>query len=621
VLCTTMSSSMVSSFHDDESFFGLALSTNRRLLNDTSTTYFQYEALIAGIAIWFFRSTWTVSKQEPTALKWFFSFVLAFLAFSQKSYELIAAVELFSYAVPWLLHVNLSSSSWASWSSQQQQQQQSNSNNNNQKTQREETMIRLFLIALSGLACVGISSFVASGILVRMVVAITHPAVTRTLYALVPIAEISAAYTIMSHFQSPDTLRHHVCHLLFVTFHIQFAIGHLGIEFLTKEQHRRNQLVRMDTTGSNGTHDNRDDDDNNNNNNNSRKKKAQQFQRGAAPFIFFTAVPYMIQIILYGNINKFAYSCLEHDMHRAIRLHQLFAKDNHMLAVALNTESPTSPGAYATSMDAVVSTTYEMFNRKLFSLPKVILLPTVIMKTPMVMAQILPIIFVSDYLKGVIINHMTTRVESLRKQVRHLDDIRTKIESFDLKNAELLQRSGDVRSRHFTLERWQRLTVQIHSKQSVLELIERTKGFFSWIQRNFVFSVLVDCALANLIAVFKIVSAEIFVFSRAIEDAVDMVLMKSRSEAELARMMTEIEKLQQLAHLWDAAQKSSSTNLLHCVLAKDERDGITLRHVHYSRGSAVVHAEHVEMEPGIYALTGANGSGKLVQDSTANDSF
>lgn len=73
----------------------------------------------------------------------------------------------------------------------------------------------------------------------------------------------------------------------------------------------------------------------------SMKEKAARFQRGAAPFILFTAVPYMIQIIFFGNINKFASSCLEHDMHRQIRLNELFDQDNHLQALAV--ESATSP--------------------------------------------------------------------------------------------------------------------------------------------------------------------------------------------------------------------------------------------------------------------------------------
>jgi len=249
--------------------------------------------------------------------------------------------------------------------------------------------------------------------------------------------------------------------------------------------------------------------------------------------------------------------------------------------------------AYANSMDVVVETAYDMFNRKFFSLPKVLLLPSVISKTPQMVVQIFPFIFFSDFLKGRAITYMTTRIETLQKEVKELSSMRSKIEAFDIKNAELLQRSGK-RATQFTHNRWEGLSVQIQAKAVVSDLISRTKGFFAWIQRNFVFAVLVDCALANLIAAGKITSGHVFVFSRAIEDAVDMVLMKSRSEAELARMETEIEKLAELADIWE---HSNSRSLIHCKLGEQEEYGITLRHVHYSRGTASVHAEHVQIEP------------------------
>jgi energy-coupling factor transporter ATP-binding protein EcfA2 len=153
-------------------------------------------------------------------------------------------------------------------------------------------------------------------------------------------------------------------------------------------------------------------------------------------------------------------------------------------------------------------------------------------------------------------------------------------------------------------------------KTVVKDLTTRTKDFFSWIQRNFVFSVLVDCSLAHLIAVGKIVSSDIFVFSRAIEDAVDMALMKSRSEAELARMMTQINNMNELAQVWEDAKER---NLLPCNLAppsvaehavESHASMIVLRNLLYSRGTAIVRVDHLELEAGIYALTGANGSGK-----------
>jgi energy-coupling factor transporter ATP-binding protein EcfA2 len=168
---------------------------------------------------------------------------------------------------------------------------------------------------------------------------------------------------------------------------------------------------------------------------------------------------------------------------------------------------------------------------------------------------------------------------------------------------------------HFTKRRWEELTVQIQTKEIVKDLVNRTKQFFAWIERNFVFSVLVDCALAQLIAVGRIATTEIFVFSRAIEDAVDMALMRSRSEAELARMVTQVNNLKELSTVWE---KAKSRNLLNCNVAppavtKDSvgaKSLIVVRHLHYSRGTATVRADHLELKAGTYALTGPNGSGK-----------
>lgn len=237
-------------------------------------------------------------------------------------------------------------------------------------------------------------------------------------------------------------------------------------------------------------------------------------------------------------------------------------------------------------MDTVVNTVYDLVNRKLFSVPKLMLLPGIMMRQPMLVAQISPFIFGSDYIKGRLISYMTTTSERLSMEAKEIRAVRNKVEAFDMKNAELLQRSG-MGATQFTQRKWEELAVKIQQKQLVSDLLKRTKGFFSFIQRNFVFGVLIDCALANLIALNKIVSAEIFVFSRAIEDAVDLVLMRSRAESEIAQMLTEIDKLEQLAGVWET---SRSRTPMPCAVASPEvgRPGIVMRNLHYSRGSAIV---------------------------------
>jgi hypothetical protein len=164
-------------------------------------------------------------------------------------------------------------------------------------------------------------------------------------------------------------------------------------------------------------------------------------------------------------------------------------------------------------MNTVVSTAYEIFNRKLFSLPKVLLLPAVMSRQPLLIAQVFPFIFISDWMKAAAVTYMTTRIEGLQKEINEISAVRSKVESFDIKNAELLQRSGKNASQ-FTQRRWEKLTVQVQSRQIISDLFGRGKGFFAFMQRNFIFTVLIDCALANLIAIGKIVPAEIFVYSR-----------------------------------------------------------------------------------------------------------
>lgn len=117
--------------------------------------------------------------------------------------------------------------------------------------------------------------------------------------------------------------------------------------------------------------------------------------------------------------------------------------------------------------------------------------------------------------------------------------------------------------------------------------------------------VLIDCALSKLLAEGSIVVAEIFVFSRAIEDVVDLLLIRSRSESELATLMTQVEKLSSLDEVWSMSKEA---RLLPCNIGSTS--GIELSNLQYSRGTASVNVEQLVLEPGVYAVTGANGCGK-----------
>ena len=353
-------------------FFGLALSTQRVLMQHhagtssvTDATHegseqgehswvgeeqpqllgvstFPYEALIAATAIVFFRATVRWEKQEPAILRWFFCALLAVLAYTDKSYELIAAVEIFSYVVSWLLVRPMSS--WSSSSSTASPRQQ-------------EAWIRLFSIAVGAVGSMLVAHGIfGSGILLSMLRWLTPRFVVQTLEYLFPIAEMNAAYDIMYQLSmEPEVFRHMMERLAFVTFHIQVGMGYVGIDFLRQEQSRRNLLIRLDvkedgektrndataSPNKNGTAEPEHSQQQTTTQPNNLSRRARHFQRGAAPFIFKVALPYMAQIIFYGNINRFAFSCVYDEMHRAVRYRQVFEHDNHLTSMAA--DSPTSP--------------------------------------------------------------------------------------------------------------------------------------------------------------------------------------------------------------------------------------------------------------------------------------
>ena len=423
--------------------------------NDDIFAPFPYEFTIAATAIFFFRTAIFSRKHDSPVLRYFFGILLAGLAYQRKPYSLIFAVEIFSYCVPfWLLTPTQDMPLGLKGLFEKQNQQ----------------LMRLGLVFLSAGLSFGLCHLISNGSLFAVLTMTTPAFIKQFIASGLPIKEINAAYDVLDKFiYEKGLLRAQVMSLFFTTFHIQCGIGYLGIDFLKNEQARRNQLVRMDviddddekedsqtngysssSSSKSSSKDNKTDDTKAVQQKQEKKdrikmRKSKSFQRSAGPFILLTAVPYMAQIIFYGNLNRFAFCCFKDDVHRAIRNYDLFENDNNLVALAEH--SAKSPEAFSGYMDVIVDTTYDLFNRKLFSLPKVLLLPMIMARQPKMMIQIFPIIFATDWLKGRAIAYMTNRIEQLEKQTQEIIATRSKVESFDMKNAELLQRAGKYYTR------------------------------------------------------------------------------------------------------------------------------------------------------------------------------
>jgi len=300
---------------ENDKYFGIALTTHRdKDLSENTVSFFQYECLLAAIAVIFCR--WTVSlKKEPPLLRAFFALLLGFLAFSKRSYTLITAVDMFSYAVPIIM---------------------TSPKIPNQK------YTRLSFIALSAGVSFLLSHLLLSKEVWVFVIRWTPLPVKNLMNYMFPISEFVQAYNVILHFMNPAILNKQVATLFFATFNIQVGMGYLGIDFLRKEQARRNQLARMDMMDDSAEEEMPATNGDSTDKQRRKQEASRRFQKGAAPFILLTAVPYMLQIIIFGNINRFAFLCVQHDLSRAVRLNNLFDHDSYLIAMA--NDSATSPG-------------------------------------------------------------------------------------------------------------------------------------------------------------------------------------------------------------------------------------------------------------------------------------
>jgi hypothetical protein len=247
---------------------------------------------------------------------------------------------------------------------------------------------------------------------------------------LLPVNEFISAHDIITEFVEPSQLYPKAAHLLFVTFHIQVGMGYLGISFLTAEQSRKNALVKIEDDLKKSSQEEVDVPSNGTkaNGSNSKGKKiekkkdydpSKKFRKSAGPFIFFVALPYMVQIVFYGGMNMYAFHCFRDDIHRTVRLNDLFANDgSRFVATATSKVSKLSPESYASNSETVVTTVYDMFNRNLFSLPKLMLIPGIVAKQPLMMLKITPLILLSDWIKSTIVAVITTEVERVKKEIK-----------------------------------------------------------------------------------------------------------------------------------------------------------------------------------------------------------
>ena len=317
----------------------------------TRPPLFELEPLILACAIFFCRfvtktgSLTGCSHDVHSAsfefiLRTIISVVLGVMAFMGMEYELLCSVHLWSHVLPWGI-------GW--WcrvfglKDELRQDLKKSSSKKESKTKRGlppslmYSMTLSLMVLLSFPVCLLICRFFSSPSFYTILPTIIPVAVKDAILYMFPVTEMTASYNIIAAFyttpEQKKVLHDMLRHLLFVTCHIQFGLGHIGIDFLTSEQKRKNMLIRMDVDNPdpdadhNAKSNGKGNEKNNRNEMKSTFDPSRKFRRSAPTFIVFCVLPYMFQIILFGNLNKFSFMYVRNQIHNSVRIDELF---NHV---------------------------------------------------------------------------------------------------------------------------------------------------------------------------------------------------------------------------------------------------------------------------------------------------
>ena len=445
---------------------------------------------------------------------------------------------------------------------------------------------------------------------------------------VLPIEEILMGYAAVEHFIDARQLRAASLGVLIASAHIQLSLGFLGLWYLRQSQLRKNGLLSIGRahpgravrpgpaeqhkTGDRGR--------------GGRKKSprpadhmgdarmatvdpgqgsaagvflARDFARTAVRFMVVVALPYLVFRTFMEAIDSLNISRFSQGMTRKLRLSML-ADGGASLEVAAR--SNYTIAAYAGSLDSVINKCFALVTRKLFSLPKLMLIPAIVAQQPLMSSGALPVFLLVDAAKCRFVASVTVAIEALQQTSSELESKRSKVETHDASHARAIQ---DLNAGAFTHDQWRVLSESVESTQQRKRALELLRGYVRWLYWSDILTPGIEVAIAWLLQTGQIDAGAIWVYARSLEDGIDALLTRSRAEAELAALSTDVQRLE---GLHAALVRAPEDSPIACAVGGGE---LRLEAVGYERGAARVHVSAATFRPGhVVAITGANGSGK-----------
>lgn len=398
-----------------------------------------------------------------------------------------------------------------------------------------------------------------------------------------PVDEIMVVYATVSRI-ADAAFGNLAIEMLLVTANVQISLGYQSLQFLRSVQDRQNALL---TVGA-GT-----------------SLSAKGYAARAQHWVFFVCLPYLLSKTVMTSVQTHHFGRFRHWAERRLRLHSFFPDEGHagtmLKAAAL---SNFTVEQYADAINGALEMSFGIISARLFSLPKLMLLPGVVLAKPWLMLSVVPASMLLDTCKAGITAYLTAEVEMLHRHLLELASKRRRLELHDMKNEDLMQRA---RASRFAQRQWRSIGDQIEDHGMRLKSLQLLHSTADQMYRQLLLGPGIECTLAFLMETGYICSTDIYLYTSVLEHTIDTVLTRQREQATLASIQTKISVLRQLI---DQQAALHAAKRPQCRTTKSSQV-VHITSLEYTRGQAHVQIPSLVLPMGrIVAVTGANGCGK-----------
>lgn len=406
---------------------------------------------------------------------------------------------------------------------------------------------------------------------------------------LLPVTEFQDAYGTLERLHDEETRAELWRRTLFVAvigLHVQLTVGWTGVAYLRASQFRKNALVDGVANG---------------------KLTARQFAtRKTVSFVARFAVPYIIQRVSMEAVYEVTFKTYTFRVSRALRVEAVLGRTSSALgALSESYDGRLTLEAYGAAAEATARRIYELTSRKIFSVPKMALLPSLLASNPAAFAYV-PLFVVVDGLKARAVASLTTAIEEEQNKLNVATSKRGRVEAHDTQKAFAIEAIGASR---WNDKQWRGLTHDMERHAYLQTALATVRRYVRWLYWSDVLTPAVEVVLARMLEADMIIASDLWVMARAFEDTLDTLLTRSRAEAELASLRTDVQRLNHLCDRLDSFRSASVANLT-CAVG-DEVDRVEITNLNYERGTARAAVPSFTARPGeVIAVTGPNSSGK-----------